>query len=151
MGIKIMFNPGVKELVARDELLRLLKYVDILNVNKAEAAQLVPGTVLTELLYHLNNYVKTVIVTDGAMGGIASNGEEIYRFGIYEDTKVKDATGAGDAFGAGFLAHLAAGHTFSDALTFASANSTSVVAKIGANRGVLTGEEKLHQMPMQKL
>ena len=148
---KIMFNPGVKELEHSDELLRLFRYVDILNVNKSEASQLVPGMTLTELLYHLEGYVETVIITDGQMGGIAKSGKEAYRFGVYEDTKVKDTTGAGDAFGSGFLAHLAAGRSFRNSLVFASANSTAVVSKLGANKGLLTGRESLHPMPIQKL
>ena len=151
LDIKIMFNPGVRELEHQKELLKLLRYVDILNVNKAEASQLVPGVTLVELLYHLGGYAETVIVTDGAMGGIAASSDEIYRFGIYEDTKVKDATGAGDAFGSGFLAHLAAGKSFRSSLIFASANSTAVVSKLGANKGLLTGRENLHPMPIQKL
>ncbi len=148
---KIMFNPGVKELENPKQLLKLLKYVDILNVNKTEAGEIVPGVLLTELVYHLKDYVETVIITDGPMGGIASNNDETYRFGIFEDQKVKDATGAGDAFGSGFLAHFAAKKSFKDSLIFASANSTSVVSKLGANAGILTGKEKLHLMPMQKL
>ena len=151
IGTKVMFNPGVKELENTKELTALLQYVDILNVNKSEAAKIVPGAVLTELLYRLNNYVETVIITDGPMGGIASNSVESYRFGIYEDKKVKDATGAGDAFGSGFLAHLASGKSFRSSLIFASANSTAVVAKLGANKGILTGTEPLHPMPMQKI
>lgn len=150
-GIKTMFNPGVRELDNPKELLGLLDYVDILNVNKTEAMKIVPGTILTELLYHLNNCVETVIITDGPMGGIAGNREEVYRFGIYEDKKVKDATGAGDAFGSGFLAHFAAGKSFRNSLVFASANSTSVVTKLGANKGILTGREQLHPMPIQKI
>ena len=153
LGAKIMFNPGVKELAQKEKLIGLLEDVDILSVNKSEAAKIVPGVLLTELLYHLNQYVPTVIITDGPMGGIAGNKEtgEIYRFGIYEDSKIKDATGAGDAFGSGFLAHLTSGHSFRQSLIFASANSTSVVRKIGANRGILTGTEELHPMPIQKL
>ena len=151
LGCRVMFNPGVRELEDADRLVKLLEYVDVLLVNKSEAAMLVPGVTLTELLYHLNGYVPTVIITDGAMGGIAGDGAEVYRFGIYEDTKVKDATGAGDAFGSGFLAALAAGKTFKQALVFASANSTAVVAKLGANRGILTGAERLHLMPIQKI
>jgi len=151
IGTKVMFNPGVRELDDTTRLGKLLKYVDILNVNKSEAARIVPGTVLTELLYHLNGYVPTTIITDGAMGGIAGNGTDTYRFGIYEDTKIKDATGAGDAFGSGFLAALASGKSFRSALIFASANSTAVVGKLGANRGALTGIEPLHPMPIQKI
>ena len=151
LGINIMFNPGVRELEHNKELIELLKYVDILNVNKSEASKIVPGVVLTELLYHLNNYAPITIITDGAMGGIAGNGEETYRFGIYEDVRIKDATGAGDAFGSGFLAALSAGKSFRSALIFASANSTAVVSKIGANRGILTNREKQHPMPIQKI
>ncbi len=153
LNIKIMFNPGIKELKKPKELARLFEYVDILLVNKSEASKIVPGVVLTELLYHLNNYVPVVIITDGAMGGIAGNRktEEIYRFGIYEDVKMKDATGAGDAFGSGFLAALLEGKSFRSSLIFASANSTSVVTKIGANKGILTGHEELHPMPIQKI
>ncbi len=151
IGTKIMFNPGVKELEQVKDLAKLLKYVDILIVNKSEAAKIVPGTTLTELLYRLQSYVETVIVTDGAMGGIAGNSEEKYRFGLYEDKKNKDATGAGDAFGSGFLAAFSSGKSFKDALVFASANSTAVVSKLGANKGILSGHEKLHPMPIQKI
>ena len=153
MGVKIMFNPGVKELAEPKKVLGLLDDVDVLIVNKSEASQLVPGVLLTELLYHLSNYVPVAIITDGAMGGVAGNREtkETYRFGVYEDVKMRDATGAGDAFGSGFLASFANGKSFKQSLIFASANSTSVVQKIGANRGILTGEEKLHPMPIQKI
>lgn len=151
MGVRVMFNPGVRELVQVDELTGLLKYVDVLNVNASEAAQLVPGKILTELLYHLGSYVQTAIITDGAMGGIATDGNEAYRFGLYGDVKVKDATGAGDAFGSGFLASIASGKSFRTSLIFASANSTSVVSELGANRGILTNREKLHPMPIQKI
>jgi sugar/nucleoside kinase (ribokinase family) len=112
---------------------------------------LVPGGSLEELLYHLKNYVEIAIITNGSMGGIATDGTETYRFGIYEDTKLKDATGAGDAFGSGFLAAFSDGKSFQKSLIFASANSTAVVSKIGANRGILFKKVSLHPMPIQKL
>lgn len=151
IGAKVMFNPGVRELERAQELMRLLKYVDVLNVNHTEASRIVPGKVLSELVYHLANYVSVAIITDGPMGGIASDGESTYRFGIYEDAKVKDATGAGDAFGSGFLASFADGKSFRSSLIFASANSTAVVGKLGANRGILGRRPSLHPMPIQKL
>lgn len=151
LNCKIMFNPGKLELAEKKKLLGLLEDVEVLLVNKSEAAELVPGKVLDELLSHLANYVPTAIITAGSMGAMATNGKETYRFGIYEDVKVKDTTGAGDAFGAGFLAALAAKKSFKDSLIFASANSTAVVAKLGAKRGILTGKEKLHPMPIQKV
>lgn len=150
-GIRIMFGPGLKELAEPKKLINLFKYVDILIVNKNEAANLVPGVMLAELLSRLNNYVGITIITDGQMGGIASNRAETYRFGIYEDVKVKDTTGAGDAFGAGFLARFADSKSFKNSLIFASANATAVVTKIGASTGALKGNESLHPMPIQKI
>ena len=110
-----------------------------------------PGVVLTELVYRLRHYAPMVIITDGSMGGVATDGKHTYRFGIYEDVKMKDATGAGDSFGSGFLASIASGRKFREALIFASANSTAVVSKIGGNTGALDGTEKLHPMPIQRL
>lgn len=148
---KVAFNPGKLELAQKSTLVKLLQYVDILIVNKSEAATIVPGTVLTELVSRLGNYVETVVITDGNMGGIAKSGPETYRFGMYEDIPVRDTTGAGDAFGSGFVAHLAAGKSFYDSIVYASANATSVVGQYGAKRGLLSGREKLHQMPIQQV
>lgn len=151
IGCQIMFNPGKQELAEKKKMVDLLDLVDVLLVNKSEAAEIVPGTVLSELVSRLGNYVKTVIITDGNMGAIAKSEDKVFRFGIYEDVPVKDTTGAGDAFGSGFLAHFAAGNSFKDSLIFASANSTAVVAELSAKKGLLTGSEKLHQMPIQEV
>jgi sugar/nucleoside kinase (ribokinase family) len=148
---KIMFNPGVLELANPKQVLGLLQDVDVLLVNKHEANQLVGGSLLDELLNKLKNYCQTVIITDGAMGGIATNGEKTYRFGVYEDVKIKDTTGAGDAFGSGFLASIASGDSFKKALIFCSANSTSVVQHRGAKNGILSNNIELHPMPIQLL
>lgn len=151
LGIKIMLNPGELELAQPKALLKLLKNVDVLLVNKREASKLVPGVLLTELLSHLLAYCQTVIITDGEMGSIASNHEETYRLGVYEQVRMRDATGAGDAFGAGFLACFAAENSFKNSLHYAAANAASVVQKYGAKAGILTGEEDLHLMPIQKI
>lgn len=149
LGTRIMFNPGNKELEDRQRLIDLFQYVDILSVNQSEAAQIADGENLLELFYHLINYVGMVLITAGSMGGVAGDNREAYRFGIYEDKKIKDATGAGDAFGSGFLAHLTDGKSLHDSIIYAAANSTSVITEIGANKGALTGGEQLHTMPIQ--
>ena len=148
---KIMFNPGNLELKHTRKLLGLLSDVDVLLLNKQEAQKLVPGSTLAELLGRLKNYVPSVIITDGNQGSIATNGTETYRIGLYEDPQVKDSTGAGDAFGSGFLAAYANGKSFKDSLVFASANSTSVIQKIGSKAGIITKNTKLHNMPIQEI
>ncbi len=149
IGTKVMFNPGVLELANPKQVLGLLSDVNVLLLNKREASSLVGGSLLDELLNKLKNYCETVIITDGAMGGIATNGERTYRFGIYEDSKIKDTTGAGDAFGSGFLASIASGDSFRTALIYASANSTAVVQHLGAKNGIISRDVTLHPMPIQ--
>ena len=151
MNAKIMFNPGNLELEHSRKLLGLLTDVDVLLVNKREAQKIVEGSILTELISKLKNYVPNVIITDGNQGAIATDGKEVYRIGLYEDVKIKDATGAGDAFGSGFLAAYANGKSFKDSLIFASANSTSVVQKIGSKDGILSDNAKLHNMPIEEI
>ena len=151
LGAKIMFNPGNLELQHTRKLLGLLSDVDVLLVNKCEAQKIVEGKILTELLAKVKNYVPNVIITDGNQGAIATDGKEVYRAGLYEDVKIKDSTGAGDAFGSGFLAAYADGKSFKDSLLFASANSTSVVQHVGSKDGILGKNTKLHNMPIEEI
>ena len=69
---------------------------------------------------------------------------------MYEDIPSVDRTGAGDAFGSGFLSQWAQGADLAPSLLFASANSTSVIQFIGAKKGLLRRDEipQLHSMPM---
>ena len=151
LGAKIMFNPGNLELAHQRKLLGLLSDVDVLLLNKEEAKKIVVGSTLQELILRVRNYVPAAIITDGNQGAIATDGKEVYRLGLYEDVPIKDATGAGDAFDSGFLAAYANGKNFKESLIFASANSTSVVRKIGSKAGIITQNTKLHTMPIQEI
>lgn len=149
--IKIMWSPGPAELKQKKKVLGLLQDVDILILNQEEAKQLVQGEILEELLTHLSAYVKTVILTAGHQGAIATNGHEFYRLAEYEPKKPVDASGAGDAFGSGFLAGILDGLTFRDSLVAAAANATSVISFVGSTRGILSADETFHPMPIQRL
>ena len=151
LNTKIMFNPGNLELQHTRKLIGLLSDTDVLLLNKTEAKQIVPGSTLNELVNRLKSYVPNVIITDGNQGAIATDGSHVYRIGIYEDVKVKDSTGAGDAFGSGFLAAYANNQDFVTALTFASANSTSVVQQIGSKAGIINQHTKIHNMTIQEI
>ena len=149
-GIKICFNPGKGELAHPGKLKALLEDVTVVCVNRDEAAQLVEGQSLEELVRHLHHIVPTVIVSDGPNGVVATDGATIVRAGMYEDVPVVDRTGAGDAFGSGFLARWALGDSLADSVVFASANATSVVRHIGAKQGILHAGARLHEMPLHE-
>jgi sugar/nucleoside kinase (ribokinase family) len=150
LGIKIMFNPGKGELSQPSKLKALLEDVDVLSLNREEMQTIVEGEELEELARHALHYVSVAIVSDGPNGVVATDGKTMVRAGMYEDVKVIDRTGAGDAFGSGFLSQWADGGSLEDAIIFASANSTSVVTKIGAKPGILHHDAKLHAMPIHE-
>lgn len=150
LGIGVMFNPGKAELKHVTKLKPLLEDIAVLLVNRDEAKQIVEGEDLEEIVRHLTHYVPTVVVTDGPNGVMATDSKTIVRAGMYEDVKVIDRTGAGDAFGSGFLAKWATDESLAESVIFASANSTSVVTQIGAKEGILGHNVKLHHMPIHE-
>lgn len=150
LKMKIMFNPGKGELRQSAKLKSLLEDVDVLLVNREEMQTIVEGEELEELAQHGLNYVPVVIVSDGPNGVVATDGKTLVRAGMYEDVEVIDRTGAGDAFGSGFLSQWVAGKSLKDSIIFASANSTSVVTKIGAKTAILPKGAKLHDMPLSE-
>ena len=81
-------------------------------------------------------------MTDGPKGAYAYDGKSIFEVSSYPDPKKPvDRTGAGDAFAATLVAELAKGETLRDALLRAPINSMSVVQYVGAQAGLLSGDE----------
>ncbi|HEX9595072.1 MAG TPA: carbohydrate kinase family protein [Candidatus Saccharimonadales bacterium] len=147
--IKIAINPGKDELNQPERLKDLLKKCHILALNKDEIQKLVEGDSDEALVRHCSDMVSTVVMTDGPQGVTATNREQVIKGGMYEDVPVIDRTGAGDAFASGLVAMLAQNKSLSEAIIFASANSTSVVGKIGAKAGILSDDAILHEMPLE--
>jgi sugar/nucleoside kinase (ribokinase family) len=150
LGIKVAWNPGKAELDKIEKLKGLLPYVEVLIVNKEEVQKIVAGKELEDLVRAGSKLVPVVVVSDGPKGVGATDGKTYVRAGMYEDVPVIDRTGAGDAFGSGFVCKWAQGESLKDAVTFASANSTSVVSKIGAKVGILGKDAKIHDMEMEE-
>jgi sugar/nucleoside kinase (ribokinase family) len=102
-------------------------------------------------------------VTRGNKGVVISDGNYIYRAGIFSEEKLVDRTGAGDAFGSGFIAGLLHRKVnlkdlnkidpkyILEAIKLASANATSVVEHIGAQKGILTHFDYKKQSRFKKL
>ena len=149
-GVKVMMNPSGLELADPEKLKPILEDVEIVSINKEEAQELVAGETLEELVRHLTHYCPVVLVSDGPNGVVATDSKTIVRAGMYEDVPVVDRLGAGDAFSSGFLSQWAAGKTLKESIIFASANSTSVVTKIGAKTGILHKGVRLHDMPLHE-
>ncbi len=78
-----------------------------------------------------------VALTCGADGCVALDGDEVLRVPAYA-VAVRDTTGAGDAFHAGYAWALAAGRPWREALDFAAATAALKCREYGGRRGLPT-------------
>jgi sugar/nucleoside kinase (ribokinase family) len=149
-GMKVAWNPGKNELREHRALLNLLPLVDILLVNKEEAAQIVDGRDILGLTRNLTKLVPIAAVTDSQNGSMVSDGQTILRAGLYDKVRrTIDRTGAGDAYGSGFVVKLAEGKTLEQAMIFANANSSTVCQAIGAKTNILQRNSRTHSMDIE--
>lgn len=141
--IKIAINPGTKEISKPKKLLLLLKRADILLLNQEEGALLtgIPFQMPKSILMKLDSEIKgMVVMTRGKKGSAVAYEGKIYQAGIIP-TRVVERTGAGDAYGAGFVSGIMLKNDISYAMQLATANSTSVIQKIGAKNGLLSKKD----------
>lgn len=136
-SIKVALAPGVDELAKPKKLRALLADVDILLGNAEEMKLLFDIHDTKELMLNTIGACQYIVVTDGPNGVFVSDSDKIYQAPAYKKVKVIDRTGAGDAFGSGFVSVIAGGGSVADAVTFGSANATSVVQHYGSKTGIL--------------
>lgn len=138
--MQVALNPGHGELSQGRKLRRLLPLATVLIGNREELSGLFGGDKPVEVIEKAKGACPYVVLTDGPAGSYVYDNQYLYQAGQYQKVKVADRTGAGDAFGSGFVAELARSGNVEQALTFASANSTAVVAQIGAKTGILKSQ-----------
>jgi len=140
-GIRVAWNPGNGELKhGIGELESLIRKVDVFNLNREEASALTGiGTEdLNGIIGRLRGLPKRfLLVTDGLGGTYAADAENVSHCGVI-DVPRSNTTGAGDAFGSGFVAGLLRKDDVSYALAVGTWNATGVVQEMGAKRGLLS-------------
>ncbi len=139
----LAYNPGTYQI--REGLRKLRRMFDVTNVlfvNKEEA-QAITGDHLKipQLLKKMKSYVPgRVVITDGGNGSYTYDGEKAYFLPVFP-VKPIEKTGAGDAFATGFVAALFHKQPAREAMRWGSANSSSVILKIGPQDGLLHLDE----------
>ena len=125
-GMAVIVDPGSESFI-RDYgakyFLEAIAGADVLLPNLAEAKILSGEDSLVAAADKLNRLFKLVVVTLGAEGALVKNATTVEQVSA-PDAKVVDTTGAGDAFAAMFIRHLAEGatplHAAQEACIFAS-------------------------------
>ncbi len=144
-GIKIAFNPGSTQIDMKEEVIPLLKNIDVFMVNQEEASAFtdIAYNNKSEIFRKLDEWVDgIVIMTKGPEGVEVSDGKTIWSAEVLPLEKVVDRTGAGDAFGSGFVAALIQKPgDIEHAIQFASANATGVLTAWGATNGLLKKDD----------
>jgi ribokinase len=152
--IQIAWNPGAKELALGVATLRpLIQQCAIFSVNQEEAAKLTGHTRHQDIavFHELRSWTEgIVLLTQGTDGCLAALGHDAYHSGT-RPVKVVDTTGAGDAFGCGFVGSWIRNHDIVRALQDATANSESVIAALGAKKGLLGKKTDGHLVPVQQI
>ncbi len=137
-GVKIAWNPGKSEIAqGLKKLGPLLRKADIVFLNGEEAKLLTKRKGIADGLRALQRFGPTGVITLGAKGSRAFDGKKIYR-GKARKVRVKDSTGAGDAFNSGFLAAIIWGKGIEKALRLGAKNAEAVLVEIGAKNNLLT-------------
>lgn len=144
-GAMIAMNPSKSYLEGGVKRLKtILQKLDAVIVNREEAAYLT-GVDYSEARKIFEKFDEIMpglaVVTDGPRGAQVSDGQYLYRAGIFKEKKLIDRTGAGDAFGSGFIAGLIEKKDICFALRLATANATSVVEAVGAEAGILSKKD----------
>ena len=153
--IKVAWNPGYNQLeFPRFTLEKILEKTDVLILNRQEASLLskIPSGEEKEIFRKLRKMTDgIVIMTKGGEGALISDAKAKY---IYEATalhsKFVDATGAGDAFGSGFVAGMIQKNDIIFAIQLAVANSGFCVGKWGAKEGLLKKGQKWPKVKIRK-
>jgi ribokinase len=153
-NIAVAFNPSGHHLRHRKaEIISSFRDIDFFVVNDEEAALItgIPWRKEKEVFKKLEGFMPGILaVTEGSRGVTVSDSRHIYKAGIFKEKKLVDRTGAGDAFGSGFVAGLlrrgvtkknignAKPEDVMYAIRLATANATAKVEEIGATEGLLT-------------
>lgn len=126
----------------RDTISRAVDKCDSLFCNDFEAKVIEKYLDIGDVL-SIN--IPVVVRTLGDRGSIAKVEGKLYEIPAVKADKVVDATGAGDAYRAGFYAGLYHGMSIVDSLTVASAVSSFVVEKVGALTNTPTWEQVMER------
>ena len=136
---------------AREALLQVLREIDILMINDAEARQLAEEPNLVKAAQRIRQMgPETLIIKRGEYGAIMFDQNAFFAVPGLPLENVFDPTGAGDAFAGGFLGYLAATHNLEppalrQAVIYGSVMASFTVEEFGCERSRRLTYEDINQ------
>ena len=106
--------------------------LDIIFANEQEILSLIDAKSFDEAISFSKEIKKNVIITRSEKGAVAINANEIIECNAQPNLKIKDLTGAGDLFAAGYLHGLINNLSIKESLMKGTELSSKIIQKIGA-------------------
>lgn len=117
----------------KQDFLDLVKHkLNIIFANEQEITALINAKSFEEVVSFSREIKKNVIITRGEKGAIAINSSEIIECDAQKNLKIKDLTGAGDLFAAGYLHGIINNLSVKECLDKGTELSSKIIQKIGA-------------------
>ena len=117
----------------RPHFLNLVKNkLDIIFANEQEITALIEAKKFNEVVNFSKKLNKLIVITRGEKGAIAIDGDKIYEIEVQKNLKIKDLTGAGDLFAAGFLHGYINNLSMEKCLAKGTEMASKVIQQIGA-------------------
>lgn len=140
---------------ALDDLLNVIKRVDVITINDEEARQLTGEYSLVVAAKKIHKMgPKYVVIKKGEHGALLFNNDQVFYAPALPLKEVFDPTGAGDTFAGGFAGYMAqTGDTsfenMKNAVIFGSTLASFCVEKFGTERMVNLQSEEVRKRLLQ--
>ena len=117
----------------KNQFLGLVKNeLDIIFANEQEILSLTDSKSFSDTISFLKELNKNIVITRGEKGSIVINNNEVVEHPAKKNLKIKDLTGAGDLFAAGYLHGYINKLSVKECLIKGTELSSKIIQKIGA-------------------
>jgi sugar/nucleoside kinase (ribokinase family) len=106
--------------------------LDIIFANEQEITSLIDAKSFEEIITFSKQIKKNVVITRGDKGAVSIFNNEIFDCEAKQDLNIKDLTGAGDLFAAGYLHGIINNLSTKECLIKGTELSSKIIQKIGA-------------------
>ena len=106
--------------------------LDIIFSNEQEITSLINAKSFEEVISFSKKIKKNIVITRGEKGAISIDNDELVECNAQKNLNIKDLTGAGDLFAAGYLHGIINNLSIKESLTKGTELSTKIIQKIGA-------------------
>ena len=106
--------------------------LDIVFANEQEITSLINAKSFNDVISFSKEIKKNVIITRGDKGSVSINKDEFFECNAQKNLNIKDLTGAGDLFAAGYLHGVINNLSIKESLIKGTELSSKIIQKIGA-------------------